>query len=356
VKIAYVAYFLGRESGVLKKVLDQLRNWSHAGHTVRLFGLSREDRLWEGGESLPNDINLNVCAWNLAPKTRQLVRNVLAWNPQLVYFRYGVYLPFLDLIPRRLPTILEINSDDLAECRVTFPLHQYVYLLLTRTLLLKECSGLITVTQELADRHMRWKKPVLVTANGIDLGRYPILPGPHNQKPRLIFTGARKYPWHGLDKVIDLAARAPEWQFDVIGARAEDVNGDITSNMFFHGYLGWAQYERYMKRADVAIGSLALHRIGMNEASPLKVREYLAYGIPTVIGYKDTDFSNPPTFILQLANTPDNVSGNFKRIEQFVASSRGKRISRDDISHIDSREKEARRLDFFEHILKKKRV
>lgn len=47
-----------------------------------------------------------------------------------------------------------------------------------------------------------------------------------------------------------------------------------------------------MRNCQVCIGTLALHRKNMTEASPLKTREYLAHGFPVIIGYKDTAFYN----------------------------------------------------------------
>jgi len=49
----------------------------------------------------------------------------------------------------------------------------------------------------------------------------------------------------------------------------------------------------YVKRADVAIGALATYRKGMKETSTLKVREYLAYGLPVILDHHDPDFFEP---------------------------------------------------------------
>ncbi len=76
----------------------------------------------------------------------------------------------------------------------------------------------------------------------------------------------------------------------------------------FHGFLDRAGVMDVLMKTDVACGSLALHRNNMQEASPLKVREALAYGIPVLLGYKDTDLSNLQSeYILQIPNTEDNV-------------------------------------------------
>ena len=67
--------------------------------------------------------------------------------------------------------------------------------------------------------------------------------------------------------------------------------------MTVHGTLSGDAYWAVLGRADVAIGSLAMERAGLREGSPLKVREYLLAGIPTVIGYEDTDFPDWPWYL-----------------------------------------------------------
>ena len=106
-----------------------------------------------------------------------------------------------------------------------------------------------------------------------------------------------------------------------------------------------------MEKADIAVGTLALHRKGMAETSALKVAEYMAYGLPTIIGYQDTNFLNGAEFILELPNAPDNVERSLPLIQQFVTAWMGKRVPRQQIVHVDSAEKEKQRLAFFEQIL-----
>ncbi|MOA45721.1 hypothetical protein D3C78_1681500 [compost metagenome] len=108
-----------------------------------------------------------------------------------------------------------------------------------------------------------------------------------------------------------------------------------------------------MQQADVAIGSLALYRKKMGEASPLKVREYLAYGLPVINGYLDTDFPEEVHFILQIPNEPKNTIKASEAIEKFVQSWRGRRVDRSQIEHLDTVVKEAERLRYMKRITEK---
>jgi hypothetical protein len=87
----------------------------------------------------------------------------------------------------------------------------------------------------------------------------------------------------------------------------------------------------------------------MEEASPLKVREALAYGLPVILAYQDTDFLDARVdFLLQIPNTEENVYENATAIRAFAYAMQGHRVDRDFIQpRIDQSIKEKARLDFF---------
>jgi hypothetical protein len=93
----------------------------------------------------------------------------------------------------------------------------------------------------------------------------------------------------------------------------------------------------------------------MEEASPLKVREALAFGIPLILAYRDTDLEGlDADWLLRLPNTPDNISENVEAIKSFAYRMMGRRVERALIeSRIDQHAKEQERLAFFAEILKK---
>ncbi len=346
----------GEKSGVFKKVVSQIRLWKSQGVFISLHLISRRHLLnmWQHYlEGVP--ITLHIYnAYNVATRVRawkEAVKALKAHRPDIVYHRYDLYMPSLKGISRSLPLVLEINTDDLTEYCLRKGLRCW-YNRLTRALLLRDVAGLVFVTYELAGlpHFARYQKPSVVIANGIVLDDYHSLPTPRNEEPRLVFLGTDSQPWHGVDKVVRMAQHFPRWHFDVVGIRREKVC-EIPSNVSFYGPLDRQAYEPVLAKADVAIGTLALHRIRMNEACPLKVREYLAYGLPLILGHKDTDFPQGAPFILELPNTEDNVESSGTAIETFVFKWMGQRVSRNAISNIDIRVKEARRLAFLHDVL-----
>jgi hypothetical protein len=247
---------------------------------------------------------------------------------------------------KRIPTFLEINTNDLTEYKVTYSKVIYRYHVLTRESVLKNAAGMFFLTTEAARNYAHYQRPYQVIGDSIDFSRYPIPEPPGNETPRLVFMGLGISPWFGVDKVIMMAERFPDWSFDIIGIAKNDLSGRLRGNITAHGYLNQTRYEEIISRADIGIGTLALHRIGMDESTPLKVREYLAYGLPTIIGYRDTDLPTKTPFVLSLPNSENNVQDSLKLIERFVQEWSGRRIARSEISYLGLDLKEEKRLEF----------
>jgi len=352
-RIAYIAHWdVSCESGVLKKIARHIRAWRQYGHEVKLFALSPSGMIWQDIVDLP--IHVVVCKRlrNCLFKAWLLFQEVKAWKADLVYFRFHSYYPGMGTLMASIPTVLEINSNDLTEMKATAPKYRYWYHRCTREWALTKSAGMAFLTRETATEFAQYGKPFVVIGDSIDLSEFPELPAPQNPAPRLVFVSSHPAPWHGLDKVLWLADHLRDWQFDLIGVASGDLGAEQRPNVSAHGFLGRAQYDHIMIQADVAIGTLALHRIGMNEAAPLKLREYLAYGLPTIIGYHDTDFPEKVPYLLELPNTPNNVMDHMDEIVQFVRDWLGKRVSHKEIAHLDVHVKERRRLAFFQDFLK----
>lgn len=360
-RIAYLVFWdLSQESGVLKKIAGQVRAWLSKGHTAKIFALSYHPGKWDGIQDLAAELVLAGSVQARFSRAAALARKVLAWRPDLVYLRYATYYPAYERLMAEVPTVLEINTDDLAESRLTLSPLRYLYHRLTRLRLRRRAAGIVYVSGELARRGAAASSaPWVVIANGVDLSAFPQLPAPDNLTPRLVFLGVPwsaediRSNWHGYDKLAGLAGAFPTWEFDLIGVSARANVIAFPPNVHLHGYLTKKEYEAVLAKADVGIGTLALHRKQMEEASPLKVREYLAYGLPVIIAYHDTDFPEPAPFTLQLPNEEHNLQHSQPEIERFVLSWQGTRVRRESILHLDVSEKEKRRLAFFEEILAK---
>ncbi len=359
-KIAYVTINIDLKiinGGVGNKIKSQVSIWESMGHSVALFALT------PGHVELPFARQFTFRLWSKFPplkfltreisrslKLLELISAVRAYQPDIIYFRFGLYTFPLQLLFKVAPSIMEVNSNDLDEYRSR---GSFFYLLnrATRDILFSNCDGWVATSHELANfaENRRHAKPVCVVSNGIDLDRYETLPPPAHETPSLTLVGTPGANWHGVDKLPTLAEKYPEWTIHVVGYRREDFTPPIPPNLHLHGYLERDDVKKILADTDVVFGTLALHRKKMEEASPLKVREALGHGIPVILAYQDTDFMEIDSdLFLFLPNSDDNIAENGERIREFSFRVMGRRVPRSLIAgRIDQRVKERQRLAFF---------
>jgi glycosyltransferase involved in cell wall biosynthesis len=349
-RIAYVAHLNERGSaGAAAKIAAQAQLWGDRGHEVRVFVFTRDDPVaWRS--RLPGAVvhGYRGGASRLTATTR-LVRSIRRYAPAVVYLRWDLFYPPMLWFPRRASLVIEINTDDLSEYALGSPIRA-LYNAWTRGLLLRRARGLVFVTGELsrlpAFRGLPGRRCVI--GNGIDLDAYVPLPAPAGDRPRIVFVGTGGQPWHGVDKLLVLASLRPEWRIDVVGTR--DETQTAPSNITWHGPLGRSGVLEALARADVGIGTLALHRNGMDEACPLKVREYLAVGLPVIYAYGDPDMDCLGEYALRIPNTERNVEESIELIDAFVRRVRGRRVPRAAVAHLDVGRKEEQRLTLFDEL------
>ncbi len=349
-RLAYFGQISGApSSGVLHKVQGQTAQWSRQGHDVRLFLLTRDDPSHWAAVFPGAFVRRYTDALSRFRAMAELVRAVRGYRPDLIYNRYFAFYPTVLMLPHGTPIVVEVNTDDPKEYALT-GVFRSTYNAATRGFVLGRARALVFVTNELSESRSfeRFGGKHVVITNGIDLSEYAELPAPEGDPPRLVFVGSPGQPWQGFDKVVRLAALRPGWQFDIVGTVAE---GSSPENVVWHGPLQRAQVLDVLAGADVAIGQLGLHRKDMHENSTLKNREYLAVGLPILYAHRDPDADGLGAGVLRIANTETNVEDEIERITDFVEASRGRRIPREAIAHLDYSAKEAQRLSLFEEVL-----
>lgn len=355
-RIMKVAYYLNLGSlnvGVVQKILVKIKYWKKFGCDVKLFLLTRDLKLVE----FVTRENCSYCSgvygnyFGRVFQEHKIIKNILRYNPDLVYYRFGGYLPLIYNLLKQLPSIAEINSS-IDEYKI-FSFIKYLYVKFTQKILYRYSKGFVFVTKELMKNAcLAVDKNSIVISNGIDLSMCESLDVSLDKMPAMIFVGSADCAWYGIDKIFTLATLMPDCRFDLIGNLSVPPMVKLPSNIFMHGFVksDSEKYKEIMRNADVGLGSLALHRNRMDEACALKVRDYLAHGLPVIIGYRDGDFFNQEPFILNLPNTEDNVVANVELIKKFINKWKGKRVPRRDILHLDIAYKEAQRMDFFKKI------
>jgi hypothetical protein len=320
-----------------------------------LFVLGYKDcrKAWEQVVS-PSDVVVRVSSgrWDRVRALDQLGAELRTWAPGFLYLRQETYYPALARMMSSVPAFVELNGDEISESR-SGPRYYLLYQVASRYLMLRHARGLVAVSGELAavPGFARFGLPTTVIGNGIKLADFPPLSAPANETLRFGFLGSPLGArWHGVEKIVDLAWRRPDWEFELIGPDPAHL-GRIPPNMHTYGVLPRERYQPILARCDVGIGGLSGYEKQSREGSALKAREYLAYGIPIVSAVVDTDFPGGAPFLLVLPNTPDNVSSSVDDIERFAKRWKGARVERSDVLVLDSGLKERRRLEFVASVL-----
>ena len=361
INILYICDSLNPYSGVFQKVMAQTGEWEKAGHRVwiatqvdlvpkrrsKVAFLASEGKLYHTPTSVIDrvfgQIKRRVLSLGILKSASMLHKIDLVYARELSR-GFGI-IPFL----HTTDVIVEINGDITWE----YSGIKRAKRKFRRDLLLKYAAGVIFVSRQLRDSCCISHDKTTVIANAC----FGTLTHDNDlrasaDKPALVFIGAQKHDWHGVDKVEYLARAFPEFDFHIIGSEMSQQN-----NIFNHGTLPEEEINKILRRCHVGISSLALHRKNMNEASPLKSRQYLASGLPVIQGYEDTDIASNSSCILQLPNTNDNCQKNLEKIRAFVLEAySSSRLSTAALNLAEGplsiREKEKSRMRFFKKCLR----
>lgn len=357
-RIAYISLHWPRTiaSGVGKKILRQMDAWRKAGNDVQLFMHTAQYEsdvpLLPGKAFFYRGHGLSA-EWERIKAAYHLLKAVQDYQPDIIYLRYGMYVYPIHRLVSIAPLVEELNTNDLAQHRRLGRVYA-LYNRFTRGILISRTSGLVCLSNELAkvSHNVRFRRPTRVIGDGIDLDNIPPLPAPENARPRVAFIGSPDSPWQGVDKLIELAQSFPDINVYIIGYDRIDGHDSLPENLCLCGYLETAKYQKILGTMDCAIGSLGLHRILLNESSPLKTRECLAYGLPMILPYEDTDLKDlDADFLLRIPNKEDNIHTHGYAIRDFAYRMRGRRVDRALIGILDQKLKERQRLQFFEEII-----
>lgn len=354
-KIFYLSnHDLAKDSGVVTKIRAQISEWEKSGIEVIIFsiaGLKVYDSKFQLLEQ-SRWVGLLRWAWFMRFIVMHFFSflSILKYSPDIVYSRHFFYSPFLTLIQIRHKFVYEINGDDVSELKLEKRKVLSFYNLLTRALNFLPCSGFVFVSHELKER-FNFQAPSVVIPNGYtlpeEMTKSPFM-FKQNAAVHVAFTGTEGQSWHGVDKIVPFFNGSWNAHLHVIG-----LTGTNSEYVTYYGRVSAQENLSIVSACNVCLSTLALHRKNMNEACPLKSREYISLGKRFIYAYNDPDVDPIanifPDSFLKLPNTENNIEMNWSKIHKFLVAgereetSQAMSLARDVISY---QSKEKLRLNF----------
>ncbi len=186
-----------------------------------------------------------------------------------------------------------------------------------------------------ADRLFQSKGPLakrtVLVRHGVDFDHFAKALAPSTQvpaevrrlqKPVLGYFGLMASDWFDVDLMVDVAKRFPQASIVLLGKVTMDL-ARLTSlpNVHLLGRKPFAELPAYAKGFDVALLPFPISEVTLN-ANPLKVREYLAAGLPVV------STRIPEVEVLGACALADDSRGFGDAIERALAAGPGPNAAR----------------------------
>lgn len=164
---------------------------------------------------------------------------------------------------------------------------------------LRHVDGIVGVTDEIRDFQVARSGssvPAMTFANGVDVASVATTGFcKADDELRLVLVASANAPWHGLDRLRRslMAYRGKrKVHLDVVGS-GFGAPGTTTptgsGSLCIHGSLAGTALDEVLARATIGVSTLSLHLKGIEQAAVLKTREYIARGLPVLLGYDDVD-------------------------------------------------------------------
>lgn len=221
----------------------------------------------------------------------------------------GDPLQVLFLAKAKLPVYLvhhTLEGPELATDRRLIGRAKEAVEVITGFLSLRHARGVVAVTPEIARyealRSGRPDIPALNYPNGLLLpsGRQQFRDRRRGDAPVLLFVASQFVPWHGLDRLLAAAQQCDQdFIVHLVGRVFDDDMAAVASDPRFipHGVLDAAQIATLIEESWVGLSSFAFDRKAMTQACSLKVREYLAAGLPVYADHTDVFPESFPYFV-----------------------------------------------------------
>ena len=157
---------------------------------------------------------------------------------------------------------------------------------------LRNVFGICGVTPEILRHEVARSSRADVATFVYPNGRLLNSESPPDQRDglRLVFVASEFAPWQGLEDLIEsVVSSTDEFALDVVGqlSASQRLACSRDSRIVDHGLVDKVELSRILGSASAGIAAMRVDNKGLTQACTLKVRDYLAAGVPVVSGHDD---------------------------------------------------------------------
>ncbi len=156
--------------------------------------------------------------------------------------------------------------------------------------LCRKSDLVVTTSMALQQAKSPWNPNTILVPHGVDYDHFSRavmedLPAPPDiaaiPRPRLGFFGLIR-DWVDLDLLAEVARRRPDWHIVLLGDSTVDLSPYRSiQNIHFLGRKPYADLPAYCRQFDVGLIPFKVNEL-TRSVNPIKLREYLAAGLPVV--------------------------------------------------------------------------
>ncbi len=326
-KILYIAWKGIGSGGANDKIISQINGLNKNGvECIGLFFDANLKSIYQDNENnatyFPVDITkppklysyhffwrlyLNYEQEEFYKTIEEVIKNM---KYDFIFFRYDFadihFLRFVKKFGKKI--FIEYNAIPEREFKknsVGSPRHTYRYYCekIFSKSIIRYVKGIIGVTDEITNYQQKRQKRKLgyTLSNGIDVDKYPLkqyVDYNGSVLNMIILTGYTSDK-HGIDRILKSMSQYHGEiiiNFYIVGMVGENdkllsKELKLDKQVFFIDFSEKKEIDILFNQIHIGVGSMAFFREGLQEASPLKVRDFLSRGLPFFYGYEDTDLN-----------------------------------------------------------------
>ena len=347
-KIVYFLDWQGRaDAGVVIKVRNQVTSWEKQGIEVKVVLVT---------SAKSEDYNFDVPTYVFKSESKIsryfARRNAFRYlrhehQDWVIYRRYALMIPIEVLSMKKLQTIIELNTNNRVFYKERGKL-QFLWFSFQNLLVAKLAVGACAVTSEIKELNSNNFKKVSTFTNAINLDQYKSIRR-NISSQKLIFLAGDNFSWNGIPILQSIVNALPNFEIDVYGISSENSEKD---RIHFFDYISKEDLELRMPEYLAGVATLELDKIGLNEAAPLKTREYLLRGLPVIGRFTDSGLANDFPFFFKINLDPKSKEVlNRMALLDFIEVCRNQVINKSELASIDVEKVEVSRITYIREII-----